>query len=121
MPAKPDIDALPALPRDDDGPVFREPWEAQAFAIILQLHESGHFTWPEWVTIFSEQIGRAQTAGDPDMGNTYYNHWLAALERLCVEKGLTEAGHLSARKEDWRRAYLNTPHGRPIELAAGFK
>ena len=42
------VETLPDLPRDADGPVFREPWEAQAFAMAVSLHERGLFTWPEW-------------------------------------------------------------------------
>jgi len=30
--------AVPGIPRDDAGPVFREPWEAQAFAMAQALH-----------------------------------------------------------------------------------
>ena len=119
MPSKADLDALPALPRDDEGPVFHEPWQAQAFAMALQLSEAGCFSWQEWTSVFSDEISRAQASGDPDLGDTYYNHWLAALERICAEKGLAEPGQLIRRKEDWRRAYLNTPHGQPINLAAG--
>ena len=71
-----------------DEPPFREPWEAQAFAMTVKLHEAGHFTWPEWAAVLSEEIAEAQKRGDPDLGTTYYNHWLRALERIVVEKGL---------------------------------
>src|SRR3954471_5122735 len=80
--------ALPGLPCDAEGPVFREPWEAQAFAMALALHRRGVFTWPEWAATLADEITRAQLAGDPDTGETYYRHWLAALERLVGEKGL---------------------------------
>ena len=79
--------ALPSLPRDAGGPVFREPWEAQAFAIALALYERGLFTWPEWAATLADEIKRAQMAGDPDTGETYYHHWLAALERLVAREG----------------------------------
>ena len=78
---------VPGVPRDAGGPVFDEPWQAQAFAITIKLHESGVFTWKEWAATLSEEIRRAQATGDPDTGSTYYRHWLAALERLVVEKG----------------------------------
>src|SRR5690349_24501214 len=84
-------DAVPSIPRDDEGPVFREPWQAQAFAMALKLHERGVFTWPEWAATLADEIKRAQAAGDPDTGETYYLHWLAALERLVAEKGVTSA------------------------------
>src|SRR5436305_14308164 len=80
--------AIPSVPSDDDGPVFREPWEAQAFAMALSLHERGLFTWNEWATALAEEIKRAQAAGDPDTGETYYRHWLAALERLIAATGV---------------------------------
>ena len=111
--------ALPGQPRDDDGPVFKEPWEAQAFALTLNLHEAGHFSWSEWATTLGAEIEAAQARGDPDLGDTYYRHWLAALERLATEKGLTRSGELIARKAAWKRAFLDTPHGQPVELAAG--
>ena len=82
-------DALPGIPRDDGGPVFREPWEAQAFSMALALHQRGVFTWPEWAAALADEIKRAQAAGDPDTGATCYRHWLATLERLVTEKGVT--------------------------------
>jgi nitrile hydratase accessory protein len=114
------IDNLPALPRDKDGPVFNEPWEAQAFALAVRLSEAGCFTWPEWAAILSQEITAAQERGDPDLGNTYYQHWLNALERICAETQLVSHEDMRDRQKEWRRAYLNTPHGQPIELSAAF-
>ena len=108
--------ALPDLPRDDEGPVFREPWEAQAFAMALSLHERGLFTWTEWAAALADEIKRAQACGDPDDGTTYYRHWLATLERLVTDKGLTDRAALLERKEAWADAYRHTPHGKPVEL-----
>jgi len=107
------------MPRDADGPVFRAPWEAQAFAMAVMLQEAGLFTWKEWAAVLHQEIARAQAAGDPDRGDTYYHHWLAALERLVKAKGLADASALAARKEAWADAYRHTPHGQPVELAAG--
>lgn len=107
---------LAGLPRDDHGPVFREPWQAQAFAMAVRLHEAGHFTWTEWAAALAEEIRRAQAAGDPDLGDTYYLHWLAALERLVAAKGLVGSDELAARKAAWAEAARTTPHGAPIEL-----
>ena len=115
------IDDLPALPRDKDGPVFNQPWEAKAFALAVRLSEAGCFTWPEWVRTFSQEIKTAQERGDPDLGDTYYQHWINALERICTAKGLVGCEEMRRRKATWRRAYLNTPHGQPIDLAAAFK
>ncbi len=107
---------LPGQPAGDAGPVFREPWEAQAFALAVELSQAGHFTWNEWARALSEEIKAAQTAGDPDLGDTYYHHWLAALERLVAEKGLVIPDDMRSRRDAWERAYLDTPHGRPVEL-----
>jgi len=113
------IGDLPALPREEGGPVFNEPWEAHAFALAVRLSESGCFSWSEWATTLSREIRAAQERGDPDLGKSYYHHWLNALERLCAEKGLVSGADMQRRKEQWRTAYLHTPHGQPIELAAG--
>ena len=104
------------MPSDGEGPVFREPWEAQAFAMALALHARGLFTWPEWAATLGEEIKRAQAAGDPDTGETYYRHWLSALERLVAKKGVADAGTLARYRDAWDHAADRTPHGAPIEL-----
>jgi nitrile hydratase accessory protein len=108
--------AVPGIPRDDAGPVFREPWEAQAFAIALALHDRGLFSWTEWAAALADQIKRAQADGDPDTGETYYRHWLAALERMVAVKGVADAPTLARYYDAWDRAADRTPHGTPIEL-----
>jgi nitrile hydratase accessory protein len=110
--------SVPGVPRDTDGPVFREPWEAQAFAMTLALYERGLFTWPEWAATLADEIKRAQAAGDPDTGDTYYQHWLNALERMVAHKGVTDAATLKRYHDAWDRACDRTPHGEPIELQA---
>ena len=109
--------AVPGIPRDDHGPVFREPWEAQAFSMALALHQRGLFTWPEWAATLADEIKRAQAAGDPDTGETYYRHWLATLERLVAEKGIASRDTLARYRDAWDRAADRTPHGTPIELS----
>ena len=109
-------DALPGIPRDEGGPVFREPWEAQAFSMALALHQRGVFTWPEWAAALADEIKRAQAAGDPDTGATYYRHWLATLERLVMKKGVASEQTLARYRDAWDRAADRTPHGTPIEL-----
>jgi nitrile hydratase accessory protein len=108
--------AVPSIPCDAEGPVFREPWEAQAFAMALALAERGLFTWGEWAETLGAEIKRAQAAGDPDTGETYYRHWMATLERLVAEKGVTTPGALARYRDAWDRAADRTPHGAPIEL-----
>ena len=107
---------VPSIPRDAEGPLFREPWEAQAFAMALALHERGVFTWGEWASALAAEIKRAQAAGDPDTGETYYLHWLAALERLVAEKGVATHDTLHRYRDAWDHACDRTPHGKPIEL-----
>jgi nitrile hydratase accessory protein len=111
-------DQAPGVPRDRDGPVFREPWEAQAFAMALALHERGMFTWHEWTATLAEEIRRAQVGGDPDTGETYYLHWLAALERLVAAKGIADTQTLTRYRDAWDHAADRTPHGMPIELGS---
>jgi len=108
--------ALPGLPRDSGGPVFSEPWEAQAFAMTLALYQRGLFTWSEWAAALAAEIARAQLAGDPGSGDTYYRHWLAALERLVAEKGVADRATLARYRNAWDHAADRTPHGIPIEL-----
>ena len=96
---------------------FNAPWEAQAFALVLALHERGAFTWPEWAAALSAAIARAQAAGDPDSGDTYYRHWLDALETLAIERGLADADRLHALEHAWEAAAERTPHGQPITLS----
>jgi nitrile hydratase accessory protein len=104
------------LPRDDDGPVFREPWEAQAFAMALTLHDRGLFTWKEWAAALADEIKLAQANGDPDTGTTYYRHWLATLERLIAAKGVATLETQHRYRDAWDHAADRTPHGSPIEL-----
>jgi nitrile hydratase accessory protein len=115
-PAQGEPEAIPELPSGSAGPVFGEPWEAQAFAITLALHRRGLFTWTEWSTALAAEVKRAQAGGDPDTGETYYRHWLAALERLVAEKRLSDQAELARYRDAWRRAADRTPHGTPIEL-----
>jgi nitrile hydratase accessory protein len=109
--------SLPRLPRDNQGPVFQEPWEAQAFALAVKLSEQGHFTWKEWAATLADELRAAADRGEPDDGSRYYQHWVAALERLVAAKGLTDPAAMLARKEAWADAYRHTPHGKPVELA----
>jgi nitrile hydratase accessory protein len=108
---------LPRLPRDEDGPVFAEPWQAQAFALAVRLSEQGHFTWKEWAASLAAELQAAASRGEPDDGSRYYEHWLTALERLVTAKGLTDQDALLTRREAWAEAYRATPHGMPVELA----
>ena len=110
---------LPLQPRDDDGPVFREPWEAQVFAMTVHLHAADYFTWPEWTEALSTEIAAAKDRGEADLGDTYYHHWLRALEALLVGKGLENTSAIDECVEAWRRAHLATLHGQTFELDAG--
>ena len=108
--------ALPHLPRDEGGPVFAEPWQAQAFALAVQLSAQGQFTWTEWATALAEELKADAERGEADDGSRYYHCWLAALERLVVAKQLSDPATLLKRKEAWAEAYRHTPHGMPVEL-----
>jgi len=112
--------AVPGVPQGEDGPVFREPWEAQAFAMAVSLHQRGVFTWPEWAATLADEIKRAQANGDPDTGETYYHHWLNTLERLVAEKGVADRATQTRYHDAWERAADATPHGQPIVLKPEF-
>src|SRR5215475_12164076 len=109
-------EAIPSIPRDANGPIFREPWEAHAFAMAIALHDRRLFTWSEWAAKLAEEIKKAQANGDPDTGETYYRHWLATLERIVAEKDVTTPQALAQHHDAWDRAAQRTPHGTPIEL-----
>jgi nitrile hydratase accessory protein len=109
---------LPQLPRDEGEPVFAQPWQAQAFALAVKLSEQGHFTWKEFAAALAEELRAATNRGEPDDGSYYYEHWLAALERLVTVKGLSDPEAILARKEAWADAYRHTPHGKPVELTS---
>ena len=111
-----DLSLLKDLPVDGDSPVFREPWEAQAFGMALALHERGLFTWDEWAQALAAQIRAAQAQGDPDLGNTYYRHWLAAIEALVSAKGASSPEELDRYQRAWDHAADRVAHGQPIEL-----
>src|SRR5260370_20015015 len=103
------VAAGPSIPRGPEGPVRREPWEAQAFAMAVALHERGLFAWSEWTAVLADEIKRAQAEGDPDTGATYYRHWLAALERLVAAQGITDAAALARYPDAWDHAPDRTP------------
>ena len=114
-----DLASVPGIPRDTEGPVFREPWEAQAFAMAVTLHERGVFTWKEWTEHLAAEIAAARERGEHDDGSRYYHYWLAALEKLVADRGVVLPAELSLRKDEWDRAARATPHGQPIELRRG--
>ena len=111
-----DLDSLPRIPRDAEGPVFRAPWEAQAFGMVVALHQRGCFTWREWASYLADEIAAAKAQGEADDGTRYYEHWLAALEDLAAARRLADPADLAERKNAWAAAYARTPHGKPVEL-----
>jgi nitrile hydratase accessory protein len=97
-------------------PGFAEPWMAQAFACAIQLSRQGVFTWSEWVEVFSAEIKTHPAQPAESSNAAYYRQWLAALETIVGLKGAASAIEITERQEIWRQAYLNTPHGQPVEL-----
>ena len=114
--SKSEFESLPRLPKDEGGPVFAEPWQAQAFAMAVKLSELGYFTWKEWAAALAAELKASADRGEPDDGSQYYVHWLKALEHLVATKGLVTPAALAKRKEAWAEAYRRTPHGKPVEL-----
>jgi nitrile hydratase accessory protein len=116
----PDRDPIGPLARRDGEPVFDEPWQAQALATAFTLVENGLFSRQAWSDALGAELRRAERAGAPDTAETYYRAVVAALERLVAEGGTASAETLAERREAWRRAYLETPHGQPVILAGGI-
>lgn len=116
-----DLSCFPELPRDEGGPVFAEPWQAQAFALAVRLSALGFFTWKEWAAALAAELAAAADRGEADDGSEYYHHWMAALEQLVISKGLVDLATLFERKEAWADAYRHTPHGQPVQLRPGFR
>jgi len=107
---------LTDLPRNEEGPVFAEPWQAAAFALAVTLSQQGHFSWKEWAAALAAELEASAARGEPDDGSHYYHCWLRTLERLVVAKGLSQSGELLSCREAWAAAYRRTPHGKPVEL-----
>lgn len=116
-----EVPPVDSIPRDLEGPVFREPWEAQAFALVVQLHRKGVFTWPEWADALSEQIAEVKRRGEPDTGVDYYRHWLAALEHLLAQKGIAGPTRLHERQEEllaaWPSGHDHVARRDPVAVA----
>lgn len=111
-----ELDSLSLLARDDESPVFAEAWQAQAFAMTVELSRRGRFTWAEWTAALAAEIAAVKARGEPDLGDTYYHHWLAALEKLVAAKNLLGASELASRKAAWKHAAAHTEFGQPIVL-----
>lgn len=109
----PEPPSLADLMQDADGATFAAPWQAQAFALAVRLHEQGAFTWTEWTETFARELAASAPDDEP---SAYYCAWLAALERLAVNRGLASAEALADRKAAWADAYRRTPHGKPVTL-----
>src|SRR5258708_5449393 len=108
----PSIQGLAGFPHDEQqGPVFKEPWEAKAFAMVLRLYERGLFSWAEWAGALAQEIVAARASGDADLGDTYYQHWLRALETLVARKGAASIDELTRCQRAWADAAARTPHG----------
>ncbi|MDN5938646.1 MAG: nitrile hydratase accessory protein [Salinisphaera sp.] len=102
--------------QDMDGPAFDHPWQVQAFALVVSMHKAGLFAWPQWVETFSREVDANPAAPGETVNDAYYRQWLAALDALVAALGIAGEEDVSARAQQWKKAYLNTPHGRPITL-----
>jgi nitrile hydratase accessory protein len=116
-----DVPPVDSIPRDLEGPVFREPWEAQAFALVVQLHREGVFTWTEWADALSAEIAAVKRRGEADTGIDYYRHWLTALEHLLEHKGIAGESRLRARREEllanWPSGHDHVARRDPVAVA----
>lgn len=97
-------------------PAFEAPWHAEVFALTVGMNEAGHFTWSEWVEVFSTQLKQDGIKSELNGGDDYFNAWLTALETLLTQRGFAEAKVLGDLKVAWTEAYLSTPHGQPVKI-----
>jgi nitrile hydratase accessory protein len=104
------------IPHDADGPVFAEPWQAQAFALVVALQNRGVFTAEEWAQALGAEIREALASGGCRDGSDYYERWCEALEHLLIDKGLASHEGIDTLAAAWDRAAEATPHGTPIRL-----
>ena len=110
------LQEIDSIPRNQEEPVFREPWEAEVFAMAIRLHQRGLFSWNEWSIALGQTIKQAQELGDADHGDTYYTHWLVTLERMVMDKKIGDQNNLNQLYAAWNEAAQSTPHGKPIEI-----
>src|SRR5262245_37793849 len=97
-PAPADLAGDAALPRQNGELVFAAPWEGRVFGLAVALHERGLYTWDEFRDRLIAEIARADRAGDP---SPYYERWLAAFERLLLDKGMLAREDLDARTTEY--------------------
>ena len=109
------LDPLPVGPEDV---VFDEPWQAQVLAMADLLIQSNQLSATDWSNTLGEQLKITQdvTDGDQDAKENYYQAALNALMQLIDNKTIISHNQLHNREEDWRNAYLSTPHGKPVVL-----
>ena len=109
--------SLPFTYTNEDKVVFENPWHSQLFAITVQLSEKGNFSWTEFVTVFGEALKKESLhEKNLDGSNDYFSCWLNALEKILIEKNISNQNTLILLKEDWTQAYLSTPHGKPVHI-----
>lgn len=103
---------------EQEGAPFEHPWQAQIFSLIVHLHRAGHFSWKSWVAMFSEEITTAPLLAGESVNDAYYRQWAAAAEKMLLKLQLTGQDEIVRRTEQWRQAYLHTPHGMPVMLSS---
>ncbi len=99
-------------------PVFEQPWEADAFVTAVTLSHLGYFEWKTWVAAFAGVIQSQPQREQETAHDAYYRQWLSCLEKVLDEAQLVPSAELLNREAKWRLAYLKTPHGSPVALAA---
>jgi len=105
------------LPADAPEPVFQQPWHAQVFGLTVTLNENGDFTWSDWVERFSTVLAQHGVDKDLDGGDDYFHAWLETLELILAETGAAPGPEVDQLRNDWERAYLDTPHGAVVRLS----
>ena len=100
----------------DGEPVFAEAWQAQALAIADTLVQNGVFSASDWSEALGEALQQAEAGGADDDQETYYRCVLQALEGLVASHSEIDRQSMEGMRADWEKAYLDTPHGQPVNL-----
>ncbi|MFG1933877.1 nitrile hydratase accessory protein [Mycobacterium sp. NPDC048908] len=77
---------------DQAAPQFEHEWQRRAFGLALALSEFGHYPWSEFQQSLIAAIGEWEDSPADGRGDwQYYDHWVAALQKVVDDKRLLTA------------------------------
>lgn len=108
-----------AIPRKGSELAFASPWELRALSIAVGLHREGGFAWQEFQQALVATI--QEWEGTPSAEReewSYYRHWVRALERLMVERGIAKRDEIDGKQAECVKATEETRHHQKAGLLA---